>query len=175
MAGRRVPEALFDAARMGDGAAIAVVLDIAQPDIRRYARSVCRSPADAEDAAQEALWLLFRRVGTIRSLAAFSGWLFTVVRRECQRLARIANLRPAQSLAGVDLERSLGERPQTEVRLDLAAAVEALPAHYREVVLLRDVREMTIDEIAAALGDTRQSVKARLHRARLLVREYLVR
>lgn len=170
-----VPLPLFDAARLGDRAAIGRLLDIAQPDIRRYARSSCRTSADAEDAAQEALWLLSRRVGTIRSLAAFSGWLFTVVRRECMRLARTMRLQPPQSLAEIDLERSFGVRPQAELRLDIAAAIEALPPRYREVVLLRDLREMTIDELAESLGETRQSVKAKLHRARLLMREYLLR
>ncbi|SDR52054.1 RNA polymerase sigma-70 factor, ECF subfamily [Rhizobiales bacterium GAS191] len=170
-----LPESVFTAARLGDQDAIARLLETAQPDIRRYARSTCRSSADAEDAAQEALWLLFRRVGTIRSLAAFSGWLFTVVRRECLRLARRAGVLPAQSLQEIDLERAFGERPEAEMRLDLAAAIEALPSHYRDVVLLRDVKEMTVDEIAEALGDTRPSVKARLHRARLLMREYLTR
>ena len=42
-------------------------------------------------------------------------------------------------------------------------------------MLLRDLREMTIDELAESLGETRQSIKAKLHRARLLMREYLSR
>ncbi len=169
------PEPLFDAARLGDRAAIAELLAIAQPDIRRYARAACRGSADAEDAAQEALWLLFRRVGTIRSLAAVSRWLFVVVRRECQRLARRAGLAPTEPIDGMDLERAFATRPELEMRLDLAAAMEALPLHYREVALMRDVSEMTIDEIAGALGVSRETVKARLHRARMMMREYLGR
>lgn len=168
-----VPLDIFDAARLGDREAIVKVLEIAQPDIRRYARSSCRGSADAEDAAQEALWQLSRRIGTIRSLTAISAWLFTVVRRECARMARALRLQAPQSLAELDLERSFGTRPQAELALDIAAAIEALPPHYRDVVLLRDLREMTIDEIAESLGETRQATKAKLHRGRLLVREYL--
>lgn len=168
MAAAHIPDGIFDAACRGDQQALVRLIEIAQPDIRRYARATCSSAADAEDAAQEALWLLFRRVGTIRSLAAISGWLFTVVRRECLRLARRAGL-PLPA----DGEAAVLERPDVELRLDIAAAIEALPAHYREVALLRDVKEMTIDEIAAATGATRQAVKARLHRARLMMREYL--
>ena len=175
MAIRALPETVFTAACRGDQGAIAQLLDIAQPDIRRYARAACRTSADAEDAAQEALWLLFRRVGTIRSLAAFSGWLFTVVRRECLRLARRARLMPAETIEEAGLDRVFVARTDAELRIDLAASIEALPAHYREVALMRDIREMTIDEIAAALGATRQTVKARLHRARLLMREYLTK
>ena len=56
------------------------------------------------------------------------------------------------------------------------AAFEALPPHYRDVALMRDVKEMTIEmKSAEALGATRQTVKARLHRARALMREYLTR
>ncbi|MBR1176106.1 sigma-70 family RNA polymerase sigma factor [Bradyrhizobium sp. KB893862 SZCCT0404] len=164
---------LFEAARLGDPKAIASLLATAQPDIRRYARATCRSSADAEDAAQEALWILSRHVGTIRSLLALSAWLFSVVRRECLRLARKAGLAP-------DVDESEAEdawlaRPEADLRLDVAAAFEALPPHYRDVALMRDVREMTIDEIAEAIGATRQTVKARLHRARALMREYLMR
>ncbi len=164
---------LFEAARLGDPQAIARLLETAQPDIRRYARATCRSSADAEDATQEALWILFRHVGTIRSLLAFSSWLFSVVRRECLRLARRAGLAP--SVDESEAEAVLLARPEADLRLDVAAAFEALPLHYRDVALMRDVKEMTIDEIAEALGATRQTVKARLHRARALMREYLTR
>ncbi|MBH5396873.1 sigma-70 family RNA polymerase sigma factor [Bradyrhizobium sp. CNPSo 4010] len=164
---------LFEAARLGDAGAIARLLETAQPDIRRYARATCRSSADAEDATQEALWILFRHVGTIRSLLAFSAWLFSVVRRECLRLARRAGVVPAVDEG--EAEAALLLRPEADLRLDIAAAFEALPPHYRDVALMRDVKEMTIDEIAAALGTTRQTVKARLHRARALMREYLTR
>ncbi|MDA9549807.1 RNA polymerase sigma24 factor [Bradyrhizobium sp. CCBAU 45321] len=164
---------LFEAARLGDAEAIARLLETTQPDIRRYARATCRSSADAEDATQEALWILFRHVGTIRSLLALSAWLFSVVRRECLRLARRTGLVPV--VDGAEAEAALLLRPEADLRLDVAAAFEALPPHYRDVALMRDVKEMTIDEIAATLGASRQTVKARLHRARALMREYLTR
>jgi RNA polymerase sigma-70 factor (ECF subfamily) len=170
MAATSLPDTVFEAARLGDPAAIAELLAITQPDIRRYARAACRTSADAEDAAQEALWLLFRRVGTIRSLAAMPGWLFTVVRRQCLRLARRFGLSVDPPADSPDLDRSDGE-----LRLDLAAAIEALPDRYREIILLRDVREQTIGEIADQLCLTRPATKARLHRARELLRDYLTR
>lgn len=114
-----------------------------------------------------------RHVGTIRSLLALSAWLFSVVRRECLRLARKAGFAP--DVDESEAEEALLARPEADLRLDVAAAFEALPPHYRDVALMRDVREMTIDEIAEALGATRQTVKARLHRARALMREYLMR
>lgn len=175
MTAKGLDESLFEAARLGDRAAIAALLAEAQPDIRRYARRACRGSADAEDAAQEALWLLARKVGTIRSLAAVSRWLFVVVRRECLRLARRAGLAARESEVEAAFERDFASRPDPEIRLDIAAAIEALPEHYRGVALMRDINEMTIDEIAAALATTRETVKARLRRARTLIREYLLK
>lgn len=179
MTAKGLDEPLFEAARLGDRAAIAALLAKAQPDIHRFARRACRGSADAEDAAQETLWLLARKVGSIRSLAAVSRWLFVVVRRECLRLARRAGLAAplpaAEAEAEAILEQAFARRPEPEMRLDIAAAIEALPEHYRIVALMRDVNEMTIDEIAAALTTTRETVKARLHRARMLIREYLLK
>lgn len=65
-------------------------------------------------------------------------------------------------------------RSDEAVRLDLAKALESLPEHYREIVLLRDFEEMTIKEIAARLQLTASATKSRLHRARELAREYLL-
>ena len=61
------------------------------------------------------------------------------------------------------------------LRWDLAGAINSLPDHYRQIVVLRDIEELTIDEIAFAIDASREAVKARLHRARLLLREYLQR
>ena len=61
----------------------------------------------------------------------------------------------------------------TYLRLDVAAALESLPAHYLEVILLRDFEELTIAEIAGRLHEPAGAIKSRLHRARALVREYL--
>ncbi|MGJ5206532.1 RNA polymerase sigma factor [Bradyrhizobium sp. HKCCYLR20261] len=164
-------ETTFEAARLGDRDAMVRLLTLTQPDIRRYARASCRSSADSEDAAQQALWLLSRHVGRIRAAAALSSWLYRVVRRECMRLSRQFGL--VNDADDDALVARLAARPEAELRLDLAAAFESLPPHYRDVVLMRDLKEMTIDEIASRLGLSRQATKARLHRARQLLREYL--
>ena len=65
-------------------------------------------------------------------------------------------------------------RPDNALRIDLARALESLPAHYLEVVLLRDFEELTIGEIAERLNEKAPAVKSRLHRARMLVREYML-
>jgi RNA polymerase sigma-70 factor (ECF subfamily) len=166
-----LPAALVDAARQGDQAAMVSSLAISQPDIRRYARASCRID-DVDDATQEALWLLARRLGTLRVVAALPAWLFAVVRRECRRLAQRA-LGADQPLDMIEDSLRFATRPEAELRLDLAAALQSLPAHYRTILLMRDVEEFSVDEIAEALSLSREAVKARLHRARGLVRQYL--
>ncbi len=164
---------LLEAARAGDQEAICTLLALAQPDIRRYAQRSCAAADDVNDAVQETLWLMYRRIGTLRAMVSLSAWLFAVVRRECWRLARKA-LSKTVELNERDHHARFSYRPQSELRVDLARAIQSLPEHYREVILLRDVEEMTVDEIALALNKSREGVKAIIHRARLLLREYLL-
>lgn len=169
----RHDKALIESARTGDEQALISLLKAAQPDIRRYARQNCQTANDVDDAVQETLWLLYRRVGTLRALNSISAWLVAVVRRECRRLAAKMFHRKETDVQEFEDDLRLSERPPNELRIDLAQAIRSLPDHYREVVLLRDIEEMTIDEIAATLDLTREAVKGRLHRARELIREYL--
>ena len=162
---------LIEAARGGDADALVSLIAAAQPDIRRYAARNCRA-ADIDDAVQETL-LLYRRLGTLRAVTSFSAWLFAVARRACLRL-----LRRSAGMADTpadDAEMRLAHRAPEDIRIDLSRAIQSLPDHYREVILLRDIEELSIDEIAGVLALTRESVKARIHRARLMIREYLIR
>ena len=95
-----------------------------------------------------------------------------VARRACLRL-----LRRSAGMADTpadDAEMRLAHRAPEDIRIDLSRAIQSLPDHYREVILMRDIEELSIDEIAGVLGLTRESVKARIHRARLMIREYLI-
>lgn len=65
------------------------------------------------------------------------------------------------------------DRPALELRADLIAAIHSLPDPYREVIVLRDIEEYSITEIATELSLTREAAKSRIHRARLMIREYL--
>jgi len=162
---------VLDAAHGGDPAALVQLLHLCQPDIRRYAQRSCLI-SDVDDAVQEALLVLSRRLVSLRILAAFSGWLFKVVQRECRKLGR-----KALHYDPYDDERAelwLERQDTTSLRLELTNALESLSADYREVILLRDFAELSIAEIAAELGLSVAATKSRLHRARLLAREYLV-
>jgi RNA polymerase sigma factor (sigma-70 family) len=164
-------QATLAAAHAGDPAALERLLRVSRPDIRRYAQQHCLL-SDVDDAVQEALLIVARRLPSLRVLAAFSGWLIRLVQRECRRLGRKAfDYDPYDEER---LEQWLVARDETALRMELVAALESLPPHYREVMLLRDVEELTIAEIAARTNLTGANVKSRLHRARALAREYLL-
>ncbi len=167
------PLPLIEAARLGDAAAISELLAVCQPDLKRFARRTCSTSEDAEDAVQIALWQLYRKLGLLRCAATFTTWMFRIVERECYRLFRHA--RGTEPLDEV-LEHELPSAPQlpTELRLDLVRAMERLTPPYREVLMLRDVHELTAPEVAAQLGLSLEAVKSRLHRARAQVRAHLL-
>ena len=169
--GKENQQALILRAQLGDSGALNHLLLVTANDARRYARRQCRS-SDIEDAVQEALLIVARKIKALKAAAAFSGWLFTIVKRECDRLAR--SMFSYESLEEKRVETYLMAKTDLELRVELAAALESLPAHYRRVILMRDFEELTIAEIAAALEETASTVKSRRHRARTMVREYLL-
>ena len=160
----------LEAARAGDRAALERVLGRSRQHLRRYAEHHC-VVNDVEDAVQESLFTVSRRLTDLRQLECFTSWLFRIVKRECNRLKR-----GLRAFAHEPITDDIAATAVVESRAlarDLSAALESLPAHYREIVLLRDLEGLTIEELADRLALTRQATKARLHRARALAREYL--
>jgi len=160
----------LEAARMGDRQALERVLTRSRQNLRRYAEFHCVIN-DVEDAVQESLLLVSRKLRDLRQLESFTSWLFRIVKRECNRLKRGMRLVTGEDIPECILP--VVYPVSNEWRQDVAAALESLPAHYREVILLRDLEGLTIEEMANQLNLTREAVKSRLHRARLLAREYL--
>lgn len=158
------------AARMGDLCALERVLVHSRQDLRRYAEFHCFIN-DVEDAVQESLITVSRKLGDLRSLECFTSWVFRIVKRECNRLKRGRRWLTGDAISE-EIMPVVTPEP-VEWRHDVAAALESLPEHYRQVVLLRDLEGLSIAEIADHLALTREAVKSRLHRARALAREYL--
>lgn len=164
-------ENLIMAAQTGDPVAISRLLAVCQANARRYAYKHCQV-SDIDDAVQESLLVVSRKVSGLKAAAAFSSWLFTVIKRECRKLERM--MYRHDPLPEEVAEELLAHRSDEALRVDLAHALESLPAHYLEVVLLRDFEELTIAEIAERLNEQQGAIKSRLHRARELVREYML-
>src|SRR5258707_1277178 len=164
-------EGLILAAQSGDTVALNRLLLVCRTDARRYARRYCAA-SDVDDAVQEALLILSRKVKGLKAAAAFSGWLFTIVRRECQRLSRKIF---GQGVSIEDLaDAQLATRSDEGLHLDLIAAVECLRARCLGVIVLRDFGELGILEVARKLGRRVGGVKRRVHGGGGLVREYMI-
>lgn len=161
---------LLESARQGDIAAVEQLLTECRPDLRRIAQSQCSNSVDPDDAVQESLLLIYRRIGALRTATAFPSWAFSIVRRECHRLWRSMHGEKATP------DEKLPVRIYTDhfdLRSDLAAAIQSLPEKYREAIILRDFEEFSISEIADQLLLTRAAVKSRIFRGRQMVQEYL--
>ncbi|MER5421123.1 RNA polymerase sigma factor [Streptosporangium roseum] len=165
-------EALIAAARDGDAESIAALVSGAHPHVRRFARHLCATPEDAEDAAQEALIVLYRKIGTLRATGALVSWMFRIIRNECVRQARLA-LRPPPPLHGAAVRSAEDEVFQWLEAARVAAAIAALPADQRQVLIMRDVQGLGGRTTADALGLTSAAMKSRLHRARAAVQHRL--
>jgi RNA polymerase sigma-70 factor (ECF subfamily) len=148
--------------------------------------SVLRDSTEAEDAAQEAMIKAYRALGSFRGDAKFSTWLTTITLNEARsRLRKSARVR-VESLDDTGQEEDFTpflvadwrEIPsetleREELAQQIQSAIEVLPPSYREVFLLRDKEEMSIEEIAQALDVTANLVKVRLFRARMMLQKQL--
>jgi RNA polymerase sigma-70 factor (ECF subfamily) len=135
------------------------------------ARYLLRETADAEDAVQEAYLQAVRHFGGFRGENA-RAWLLTIVRRVCyawtERERRFAWTPEPEEVAQVpsgedDPETSLVRR---ETQEQLARAVDGLPLPFREVIVMREIQQLSYKEIAAVTGVPVGTVMSRLARAR---------
>jgi RNA polymerase sigma-70 factor (ECF subfamily) len=150
------------------------------------ALSVVREPAEAEDVAQEAILKAYRGLASFRGDAKFSSWLVSITLNEARSRLRKSARVSVESLddAGQEgeytpfLVADWREIPsetleRQELTEQIEHAIENLPPTYREVFLLRDKEEMSIEEIAQTVGVTANLVKVRLFRARMLLQKRL--
>ena len=160
---------LVAAAKSGDKGALVALVSGSHPHVRRFAYSLCANRHDAEDAAQEAMIVLFRKVGTLRAASALSSWMFRIVLRECVRRAKAVTHRsePAREPVTGSVEDDVLRQLDAE---QVAAAIMALPADQRLVLIMRDVQGLPGGVVARSLGLSVAAMKSRLHRARAEVR-----
>ncbi len=146
---------------------------------------------DAEEVVQDVLLKAVRTIGAFRGDAALSSWLYRITfNTAMSRLRTLKFTRPAE-IPEHALTTSDGQSPlrglepadrsalpdegylRSQMRLTLWQALSSLPPIYRRPVLLRDVRGLTTEEASAALDIKAQTLKSRLHRGRVALRERL--
>ncbi|GGP03853.1 RNA polymerase sigma factor [Nonomuraea glycinis] len=166
-------ERLVAAARSGDIESLTALVSGAHPHVQRLARSLCATPEDAEDAAQEALIVLYRKIGTLRASSALVSWMFRIIRNECVRRARLMmRSQPprTEATAAPSAEDEVFERLEAA---RVAAAIAALPTDQRQILIMRDVQGLSGRMVADLLGLSTSAMKSRLHRARAAVQRTL--
>lgn len=138
------------------------------------------SPADAEDAMQDAFLQAFRAWSRFRAESAPTTWLYRIaVNAALQRLRgeQAVEQLPEDQAELEHVRDWSGDVPQTAARAELHAELERviglLPPDLRVTLILRDVEGLSTAETAATLELTEAAVKSRLHRARVLVRRSL--
>ncbi|MFD0369239.1 RNA polymerase sigma factor [Streptomyces sp. NPDC127114] len=167
---------LIKAAQDGDVSSLTTVVMESQPHVRKFAISLCASPQDAEDAAQEALIILYRKIGTLRATGALASWMFRIVRNECLRQVRLLVSRSDETSAEPEVCAEPSAEDAVLHRLEverIAAAVSALPRDQRQVLIMRDIQGLPGRTVADALGLSTAAMKSRLHRARATLRQSL--
>ncbi|MDA1095007.1 MAG: sigma-70 family RNA polymerase sigma factor [Acidobacteria bacterium] len=145
---------------------------------------------DAEEVTQDVLLRVFQKIGAFRGDAALSSWIYRITfNTAMSRLRSLKFRRPAEvsqdALEWSDGD-SLGTREvadwsdladdqllRSEMRSRLVSALSQLPEIYRAAVLLRDVQGLSTEEASAIMGVKTQTLKSRLHRGRLMLREQL--
>lgn len=150
--------------------------------------SVLQNPADAEEIAQEAILKAFKYLANFRGESKFSTWLIRITINEAHMRHRKLHRELFESLEdgkeneqGDYIPRNYGDwreipsesLERKEVQEILAEALAALPEKYREVLVLRDIRQLSIAEAAQALGIREGAIKTRLLRARLQMRDLI--
>ncbi|MCX4695696.1 RNA polymerase sigma factor [Streptomyces sp. NBC_01408] len=169
-------ERLIKAAQDGDVTSLTTVVIESQPHVRKFAISLCASPQDAEDAAQEALIILYRKIGTLRATGALASWMFRIVRNECLRQVRLLVSRSDGAAAEPEASAEPSAEDSVLHRMEverIAAAVGALPRDLRQVLIMRDVQGLPGRTVAHSLGLSNPAMKSRLHRARAALRHSL--
>jgi RNA polymerase sigma-70 factor (ECF subfamily) len=133
-------------------------------------------PEDADEATQEAFIRAWEKLGTFRAEAAFGTWLHRLaINAFLGRRAAAGRERDRLSAGDGPLEMVTGRPAQPELTMDFETAIGRLPEGARQVFVLHDVEGYKHHEIAKLLGVTDGTSKAQLHRARMILRQYLDR
>jgi len=179
---------LIERARQGDKDAFYRLVFPCERAVYTAAVSILNNSADAEEVAQEAVLKAFTNLVGFRGEAKFSTWLIQITINEARLKLRKDRRHLYESVdeGRADDEGEYSPKDfadwrevpsealqRRELREALKQAIADLPSIYREVLILRDVQQRSIKETAQILGLTEGSVKTRLLRARLQMRDAL--
>ena len=179
---------LIERLKAGEGAAVADLSSAYGPKIYQLAFRYLKNREDAEEVAQDVLLKVYQKIGAFRGDAALSSWIYRITfNTAMSRLRETRQILHAAGPAGPD--ETGAQKPHRDIadwspladedvmraqmRRALVRALQELPLLYRTPVPLRDVHGLTTEEAGAILHVKDQTLKSRLHRGRLMLRERL--
>jgi RNA polymerase sigma-70 factor, ECF subfamily len=191
---RTLDRQLIARLQASDETAVAELAERYGSRIYQLALRHMKNREDAEEVAQDVLMKVYRKVGAFRGDAALSSWIYRITfntamsRLRNSKLARLADQERERALAahgaGQDQPRAPRQAPdwshmpdeemlRSQLRQAVTRAILELPEIYRAPVVLRDIQGLTTEEASSRLRLKDQTLKSRLHRGRLMLRERL--
>lgn len=185
-----IDKSTLERAAAGEPEALKILVTVLMPHVEKQLLRYPLTEEDRRDVVQATLMQVIRRVGSFRGDSSFSTWLFRVTANEALMTMRSQRRHRARLVEGLDLEdlgdlpaandRAIAERGDASAAASerdarVRAALEELPAGYRDVVSLHYHQDLGLHEIATRLGATESAVRSRLHRARSRLRSILER
>jgi RNA polymerase sigma-70 factor (ECF subfamily) len=173
---------LISRLQAGEQSAVHELADRYGSRIYQLALRQTKNPEDAEEVTQDVLLKVYRKIDAFRGDAALSSWIYRITfntamsRLRTGRAARTAERdRDDQAVPVlVDWSRMPDEEMlRAQLREAVAAAIAELPEIYREPVVLRDIQGLSTEEASSRLRVKDQTLKSRLHRGRMMLRERL--
>ena len=173
----------------GDSTAVTELSSTYGPRIHQLAFRYLKNWEDAEEVAQDVLMKVHRKIGAFRGDAALSSWIYRITFNTAMSRLRTSRFSRPHEVQASDGLASNGEASQqepadwssladdgvlrSEMRTRLIDSLTRLPEVYRIPVILRDIQGLSTEEASAVLKVKPQTLKSRLHRGRLILREHL--
>ena len=178
---------LVERLRAHDATAVADLSTAYGAKIYQLAFRYLRNHEDAEEVAQDVLLKVYQKIDAFRGDAALSSWIYRITFNAA--MSRLREFKQDLPAAPEKTETDRSDAPardvadsaqladeevlRREMRQVLVRALKDLPVLYRVPVILRDVKGLTTEEASAVLRVKEQTLKSRLHRGRLMLREQL--
>ena len=173
----------IQAAKGGDQAAFSHLVEAYQKRVYALTVRMCPMPELAEEAAQEAFLSAWQGLPFFRGDSAFSTWLYRLASNACVDLLRKEGRHQGPSLDDETVFADMADPAPTperaaehkELRAQIEAGLRALIPEHREVLILRELQQLSYDEIADALSLDLGTVKSRISRGRRQLRDFLIK
>ena len=179
-------ESLLQRAKNGDQAAFGELVTLYEKKVYALALRMCKHPEDAAEASQEAFLAAWQGLKFFRGEASFSTWLYRLTSNACVDLLRKEQRHRAAAGPSLDDEEvyldvadsapsphDIAEKG--ELKEQIEAGLRALSPEHREVLVLREIHQLSYDEIAETLSLDSGTVKSRISRGRKQLRNFLLK